>query len=90
MLYICRWTDNCPNQYKCQFSNQKLLDAPKVLGVGPIIEWNYFEPGEWKNSSDSLGALAKLAYVTAIRKHPDGAARSANDVVKLISDLGLK
>ena len=83
---ILRWTDNCPNQYKCKYTNQKLLDAPQSLGVGGHVEWNYFEPGEGKNSSDSLGALAKLAYFRAVSKHPDMVARSAAAVVTLISE----
>ena len=65
---------------------QKIREAAATLGLSlaSIVTFLYFETGEGKNASDTLGAITKLAYLRAVAKLRDGAARTAAEIVSLI------
>ena len=84
-----RWSDQCAAQFKSQYTLRKLSQAPNSLGFSPesgCVQWSYFETGEGKNDSDSLGSIAKLAYHRGVAKNRDISVRTASEVTKLIRE----
>ena len=64
-----RFLDQYPGQFRSRFVNDNLLHAPeRIARLLQEIVFLYFESHEGKNSSDSLGALAKQADARAVAR----------------------
>ena len=83
-----RWTDQCAAQYKSQFTVEKLRTSSSSMGFCEECQVNFyfFEVGEGKNESDSLGSLIKLAYCRALHWNRDNAARTVHEIAELIRE----
>ena len=80
---ILRFTDTCSNQYRSKNCNSDLRMLPSLLGIEGIITWGYFEAGEGKNLSDTIGALVKMSFVRGMKKEDRG-IQSVTDVVEIM------
>ena len=84
-----RWSDQCAAQFKSQYTLRKLAESPDALGFSSgngTVQWSFFETGEGKNDSDSLGSIAKLAYHRGVAKNRDLSVRTGAQVTKLIRE----
>lgn len=84
-----RWSDQCASQFKSRFTLHKLLTAPTSLGLNTpaTVVWNYYETGEGKNLSDSIGSIVKAAYQKAVAINRETTARSASEIIELIKTV---
>ena len=83
-----RWSDQCAAQCKSQYVVEKLRTSAESMGFCKDCQVNfcYFEVGEGKNESDSLGSLIKLAYCRALHRNRDKAARNVPEIAQLIRE----
>ena len=83
---VIRWSDQCASQFKSRYTMGKLAGAVEGLGLqeDATVTWQFFETGEGKNSSDSLGAITKAAYHKASAVNRETTARTAREVIDLI------
>ena len=65
-VLIC-WSDQCAAQFKSRFTMHKLSTVPASLDLQEpaTVVCEYFETGEGKNLSDSIGTIVKSAYQKA-------------------------
>ena len=86
---VIRWSDQCAAQFKSRFTMHKLSTVPASLGLQEpaTVVWQYFETGEGKNLSDSIGAIVKSAYQKAAGINPETTARSAGEIVELLKTV---
>ena len=84
-----RWSDQCASQFNSRFTMHKLSTAPESLGLQDqaTVVWQYFETGEGKNLSDTVGAIVKAAYQKAAGINRDTTARSAAEIIELIKTV---
>ena len=84
-----RWSDQCASQFKSRFTMHKLSTAPDSLGLqeSAIVIWQYFETGEGKHLSDTLGAIVKAAYLKAAGINRETTARSVTEIIELIKTV---
>ena len=68
-----------PNSFVCGNTHDVRCDVP-----GACVLWHYFEVGEGKNESDSLGSIIKLAFKRAVLRETDRAISSPEDVAAMI------
>ena len=78
---ITRWSDQCAQQFKSQYTVHDLL----ISDPGLWVHWNFFEVGEGKNLSDLLGSLFKTAYLRGVATSSDtsGTAHNIKEVISL-------
>ena len=76
----------CSAQFKSMYTLQDLYEAPERFNFawGAVVLWHYFEVGEGKNESDSLGSIIKLAFKRAVLRETDRAISSPEDVAAMI------
>ena len=58
---VIRGSDQYATQFKSRFTMHKLSTMPACLGLPEpaTMAWQYFETGEGKNLSNSIGAIVK-------------------------------
>ena len=76
----------CSAQFKSMYTLQDLYEAPERFNFawGAVVLWHYFEVGEGKNESDSLGSIIRLAFKRAVLRETDRAISSPEDVAAMI------
>ena len=76
---LFRYTDQCAQQFKSQFTIYELI----LMLLDIWIHWIFYEVGEGKNLSDMLGSLFKLAYLRAVACS-DPTSASAQTIQEII------
>ena len=80
VLNYIRVSDNCLNQFKCQFTARDLLRIrSNVSALLETARFSYFEPHEGKCLSDLLGSLAKQAGAFATMMTMEGVGDGSDD-----------
>ena len=80
----CRFTDGCGAQFRSQFCNRDLREAPVDLQL-KSASFNYFEANEGKNISDAVGSIAKCAWMRAVSRKAVEGVTNASEVVDVIN-----
>ena len=80
VLNYLRVTDNCLNQFKCQFVAKDLLQIRSNVSASlESARFSYFEPHEGKCLSDLLGSLAKQAGAFSTMMTMEGVGDDSDD-----------